>query len=269
MRNTPTERTALVTGASAGIGEAFARELARQGWDLIVTARRAHRLEALAQELREQRQVKVHVVTGDLADPAMPGQLVQEIHGAGLRVDMLVNNAGYAVGGQFIQSAWQAHADFIQVLVTTVAHLTHLILPGMKERGYGRVINVASLAGLLPGSSGHTMYAAAKAFVIKLTESLSLELQGTGVQLLATCPGFTFSEFHDVLGNRALVSQVPSAFWTTAEEVVRQSLEAIERGQIVVVPGPVNKAIVSAVKLMPNAAAVKLMGRASRSTRRQ
>ncbi len=236
-------RTALITGASAGLGTAYARELARRGADLVLTARREERLQALADELRAAHGVQVLVLPADLADPAAPARLLEAARGAGRRVDYLVNNAGYGLGGRFNQRPWQEHADFLQVMVTAVVQLTYLTLPAMREQGFGRVLNVASLAGLLPGSAGHTLYAAAKSFLIKMSESLSLETRGTGVHVTATCPGFTFTEFHDVLGNRAQVSQLPRVLWMDADRVVRESLVAVERGDALHVPGGVNSAI--------------------------
>jgi uncharacterized protein len=268
MNNT-TKRTALVTGASAGIGEAFARAYARRGMNLVLTARREDRLEELALELGKSHGCQTIVVPADLAQPDAPHQLFVATTAAGVKVDVLVNNAGYGGGGGFRECGWRQHADFIQVMVTAVTRLAHLYLPGMVERGYGRVINVSSVAGLLPGSAGHTLYGAAKSFLIKFSESLALELSGTGVNVTAACPGFTYSEFHDVLGNRAQVSKLPRHAWMHADEVVEASIAACERGDPVYVTGRVNQAVVSLAKLLPHRLAMMVMARQSTRIRAQ
>lgn len=146
----------LVTGASAGIGAAFARELAARGHDLVLVARRAERLHAMAGELQQRYGSQVHVLPSDLADPAAPSQLAEALQREGLAVDWLVNNAGYGVPGTFEASDWPVHADFLRVLLAAPTELAWRLLPGMRERGYGRIVNVASLAGHVPGSAGHT-----------------------------------------------------------------------------------------------------------------
>ena len=180
---------ALVTGASSGIGAAIAREYARRGKPLILTARREDRLLSLADELGKQ--VPCTVIAADLADPGVPAELFAQIQSLGLFVDTLVNNAGYGVPGRFLSQPWSTHAAFLQVLVTSVAELTHRFLPAMDAAGPGRVLNVASLAGLIPASAGHTLYGAAKSFVIRFSEALALEMQPRGVHVTALCPGMT------------------------------------------------------------------------------
>ena len=268
MTNEGRGRTALVTGASAGIGEAFARELARHGFDLVLTARRRDRLDALAAELEAKYGVRTLCVVEDLADPGAPPRLIGQVHAAGMEVDFLVNNAGYGVAGTFVETSWREQSDFIQVLVTSCAHLTHLVLPRMRERGFGRIANVASLAGLLPGTVGHTLYAAAKSFMIKSSQSIALEMRGTGVTATAVCPGFTYSEFHDVIGIRAQVSKLPSFMWMTSEDVAADGYAATMRGDIVWVNGPVNKGIAALGKLLPEAVALKVMEKRSGSFRK-
>lgn len=246
-----TTRTALITGASAGIGEAFAEEYARKGCDVILTARRGGRLKALSQRLTQRYGVRAHSFEADLALPQAPEILHQQITAQGLAVDILVNNAGYGVPGNFTESAWQVHSDFIQVMCTAVAHLTHLCLPRMVDQRWGHVINVASVAALLPGNSQHTLYAASKAFCVKFSESLSLEVQSSGVHVTAACPGFTYSEFHDVLGVRPEMDALPKFLWLNATEVARQSITAVERGQVLCINGGIYKVIVGLVKIMP------------------
>lgn len=244
-------RTALITGASAGIGQAFARVFAERGFDLAVVARREDRLRTLARELEQQHGVRVHVLTLDLAHPDASKRICDQLAAAGLTVDALVNNAGFAVPGSFIRSDWPRHAEFLQVMLVAVTELTHRVLPSMLERGYGRIINVASLAGLLPGVAGHTLYAATKAFLIRFSESLSTEVTQHGVHVTAVCPGFTFSEFHDVSGTRHIVNQMPSFMWMDADTVARQGFDAVMAGRPVQVTGRVNTAIAALGRLLP------------------
>ncbi|HEY1588346.1 MAG TPA: SDR family oxidoreductase [Rhodanobacter sp.] len=259
----------LITGASAGIGAAFARDLAARGHDLVLTARRIERLDALAAEIRGQHGRQVAVMPADLADPAAPRTLCEALAGRGLVVDWLINNAGYGVPGSFVANDWQTHADFLQVLLTAPTELAWHLLPGMRERGYGRIINVASLAGHVPGTAAHTLYAASKAYLIKFSQSLALENQAQGVHVCALCPGFTRSEFHDVTGTRTMMNKLPGFMWQSAEEVVRQGCDAVERGEAVYVTGRVNRAIKTMFKLMPDRLAMKMSARQSRRYRAQ
>lgn len=250
---------ALVTGASAGIGAAFARELAARGQALVLTARRADRLEALAAELRSRHDIDVQCIPCDLADPDAPRFLCEEIARRGLAIDRLVNNAGYGVTGSFLSRDWRTHADFIQVMMTAPTELCHRLLPGMRERGSGRIVNVASLAGLIPAPAGHTLYAASKAYLIKFSQALALENRAHGVKVCALCPGFTWSEFHDANGARERVDEMPKWLWMQAEPVVREALAALERGEIVHVTGRVNRAIKRLFKLLPDRFALRLI----------
>jgi short-subunit dehydrogenase len=244
-------RTALITGASSGIGEAFAEVFAAAGFDLVVTARRADRLHALADRLSRRHGRRVHVIVADLASPHAVSDLCAEVARRGIAVDALVNNAGYGVPGTYLRTDWVRHEAFLRVLVVAVAELTYRLLPGMVERRYGRIINVASLAGLLPAPAGHTLYAAAKAFVIKFSESLSHEVRGDGVHVTAVAPGFTLSEFHDVTGTRARVSRMPAFLWMDAATVARQGFAAVMAGRPLEVNGRVNRAIALLGRMMP------------------
>ena len=181
----PDRPLSLITGASSGIGAAFARELARLGHDLVLTARRVDRLEALAAELRERHAGTITVLAEDLADPAAPQRLADALQQRGLAVDWLINNAGYGVPGRYLSREWRVHADFLQVMITAVGELTHLYLPAMEAAGRGRILNIASLAGLVPASAGHTMYGATKAWLIRFSECLALESGPRGVHVTA------------------------------------------------------------------------------------
>jgi short-subunit dehydrogenase len=246
-------RLALVTGASAGIGAAFARLLAGRGYDLLLTARRADRLAAVAEDVRLRHGVESLVVAADLADPEAPGRILDHLATHGRHVDLLVNNAGYGLPGVYAETRWAEQAAFIQVMVTAPCELAHRVLPGMRARRFGRIVNVASLAGLIPGAAGHTLYAASKAFLVKASQSLHLEAAADGVHVTALCPGFTRSEFHDVNGTRALVdAAAPAWLWLDAEAVAAAGCEAVEANRAVCVPGAPNKAIAALAKAVPD-----------------
>ena len=262
-------RWALVTGASAGIGAAFARQLAARGANLVLTARRRDRLDALARELALQHSVSTECLVADLADPQAAQQLCERIAARRIAIDFLINNAGLGVTGHYVSQTWAVHAAFIQLMVTAPCELAWRLLPAMQKRGYGRIVNIASLAGLIPGSAGHTLYAASKGFLIKFSESLALENAARGVNVCAVCPGFTYSEFHDVTGTRSIVSQMPKWMWLDADTVARQGLDAVERGDSVYVTGRVNRAIKSMMKLVPDRFARGIMLKRSKHFRKQ
>jgi short-subunit dehydrogenase len=257
----------LITGASSGIGAEFARQLAALGHDLVLTARRGERMEALAAELRERHGAQITVLPRDLADPGTPHWLADTLQQRGLQVDWLINNAGYGVPGTFEANDWTAHADSLQVLLTAPTELAWRLLPGMRQRGHGRIINVASLAGHVPGPAGHTLYAATKAYLIKFSQSLALENHARGVNVCALCPGFTWSEFHDVTGTRDKMNKLPGFMWLSAQDVVCQGIAAVERGDAVYIPGKVNRFIKAIIQLMPDRLAMWLSARESKRYR--
>jgi short-subunit dehydrogenase len=257
----PARPSSLITGASAGIGAAFARALAGKGHDLILTARRADRLEALAAD------TAVTIVPADLAQPGAVAALVDAIAERGLRVDWLINNAGYGVSGALEANPWPVHADFLRVMVEAPAELAHRLLPGMRARGYGRIVNVASLAGLVPAAAGNTMYPSSKAFLIKFSEALAIENAECGVHVTALCPGFTWSEFHDVTGTRDKMNRLPRWMWQTAKAVVAEGIAAVEAGRAIHVSGGVNRTIRRVVGLLPDAIALRLSARQGRRYR--
>ena len=261
-------RTALITGASAGLGLAFARVFAEQGFNLILAARRTDRLEDIARQLRERQLVDVHVLTADLSDAAAPRRLTDAIDRAGLTVDALVNNAGYGLPGHYLASPWDRHGAFLQVMVTAVAELTHRCLEPMVARGYGRIINVASLAGLVPATASHTLYGASKALLVKFSQSLALEVRSRGVYVTALCPGFTYTEFHDVNGTRDLVAKLPTWMWMDADSVARQGYDAVMAGRPLLVPGRVNRTIAFLTRHLPEGVLNYVAQRQSRRYRR-
>jgi len=264
--------TSLITGASAGIGAAFARALTVRGHDLIVTARRADRLEALAAELRGAHGCTITVLPLDLAAPGAARKLVDEIAARGLAVDWLINNAGYGVPGTFDGNGWRTHEDFIRIMMEAPTELAWRLLPAMRARDYGRIINVASLAGHVPSTAGHTLYGASKAYLIKFSQALALENADRDVHVCALCPGFTWSEFHDVTGTRETMNKMPSFMWQTAEAVVAEGIEGVEAGDPVCVTGRVNRAIKAFAKLIPDWLGLWIMKRQAhrfRDTSRQ
>jgi hypothetical protein len=259
-----TARLALITGASAGIGAAFAREFAAHGYDLALSARREDRLTALADEIRLSHGIETLVLAADLTDPAAPAALMSEIAAHGRSVDALVNNAGYGLVGPYADSRWDDQAASLQVMVTAPCELAHRVLPGMLEAKFGRIVNVASMAGLVAGSPGGGLYSAIKAFMVSFSQSLHLETAGQGVHVSALCPGFTWSEFHDVNHTRELVGQAPAWLWLGADEVAACGYEAVEANRPVCVPGAPNKAMSVLAHLLPQEWAMALMARRGR-----
>ncbi|MAK59936.1 MAG: dehydrogenase [Ponticaulis sp.] len=252
-------KRALITGASAGIGAAFAEHYAERECDLVLTARRKDRLERLAATLKRRHGCQTEILVSDLADPNAPSQLVSELGERGISIDILINNAGYGLPGTFQTTSWPDQQTFLQVLLVAPTELCHHLLPDMIERGYGRIINVASLAGFMPGGSGHTLYGPVKAAMIRLSESLNAETSGQGVYVTALCPGLTYSEFHDVNGQRDSLSKVPGFMWQTADEVVKAACRANEANRPVIVTGVANKILASTNKLLPDAIGRALM----------
>lgn len=253
-----TNKTALITGASAGLGAEFAEQLAAKGADLVLCARRLERLQVLAQTLREKYGVRVEVLAQDLAEAEGATALLAELERRGLSIDILINNAGYGLPGVLVSQPWSAHARSLQLMLTAPTQLCRALLPQMQEKGFGRVINVASLAGLVPPSAGHTTYGAIKSYLIRVSESMALEHGQALIKILALCPGFTYTEFHDANGARARVGALPKIVWMDAATVVRQGLDAVESGKRVYVNGWINFFLATLAKVLPNALASAL-----------
>jgi short-subunit dehydrogenase len=234
--------TALVTGASFGIGEAFCRALARDGYDLVLVARRREPLEKLAEELRLRHGIEAEAFPADLASDEDAARVARRIEEAA-DLSMLVNNAGNAVEGNFVDTDIERQLESIRLHDLAVTRLTHAALPGMIARRGGGIVNLSSMAAFFP-STGNVVYNAAKAFTVAFTETLSLELKGTGVRVQALCPGFTHTAFHSSMG--VDVSHVPERMWMSADEVVEESLRALERGRrgkVVFIPGRANRLV--------------------------
>tara|TARA_R110000823_G_scaffold132777_1_gene261166 strand:+ start:29634 stop:30416 length:783 start_codon:yes stop_codon:yes gene_type:complete len=223
-------KTALVTGASAGLGKEFSRQLAAAGYRLVLVSRSQAPLDALAAELEAAHGTACIVVPADLSRAEAPAEIFAVLQEQGVAVDYLVNNAGSAGPGLLRDRDWGAQQAFYQLMMLSIAHLCHLFVPPMVERGWGRVINVASVAGRIP-RGGDCNYGPSKAWVIALSEELSLTVADDGVKVCALCPGFTHTEFHARAGLGDMKNSMPAWFWYNAETVVREGLAAVERGK--------------------------------------
>lgn len=235
---------ALITGPTSGLGAGFARRYAIDGYDLVLVARDVSRLEALAAELRDEAGATVEVLPADLAKADDRAKVADRLK-AGVRV--LVNNAGFGTSGEFWTASMETLQSQLDVNVTAVMALTHAALPPMLDAGEGTVINVASVAGLLPGRG--STYSASKAWVVAFTEGLANGLGGTGVGVHALCPGFVHTEFHERAGIE--MDGTPSFLWLEVDDVVRDCLADAAKGNVVIVPGIQYKALTTAGRLVP------------------
>jgi hypothetical protein len=241
--------TVLVTGASSGIGLELARCFAAEGSRLILVARNTPALEELAKELRWNCKIEAVVLTADLSLPETPEKIYSELKGRGIVVDVLVNNAGFGAHGLFSELPLQRQIEMIQVNVTALTELTRLFLPGMMERQRGGVLNVASVAGFVPGP-GMAVYYATKAFVLSFSEALAAELAGTGIKIMALCPGPTGTNFGRVanFNNKSRLVRVARM---TAKTVALQGHGAFRGGRVVAVNGWRNRLLVLLIRLTP------------------
>ncbi|AUG80893.1 short-chain dehydrogenase [Kitasatospora sp. MMS16-BH015] len=237
--------TALITGATAGIGAAFARRLAKDGRDLVLVARDTARLEAAATDLGETYGVKVETLTADLATEAGIAAVEERLGEAERPVDILVNNAGFGHKGAFLAVPVEEELTMVKVHVEAVLRLTTAAIPGMKARGFGGIVNVASVAAFLPRGT----YGASKAWVVSFTQGAARDLAGSGVRLLALCPGFTRTEFHERAGMGT--SNIPAWSWLSAERVVDDALRDLARNRTLSVPGKRYQALVTLARLLP------------------
>jgi len=254
--------TALVTGASAGLGHDFATLLAADGHDLVLVARRRDRLETLVRSLADAHRIRAVPVVADLTDPGAAERVVAEVDRLGLALDVLVNNAGAGRTGAFAQSPTATELGMVQLNVTALVQLTSLLLPRMLARGRGRILNVGSTAGFVPGPFMATYYAT-KAFVNSFSEALAYEVAGTGVTVTLSCPGATATEFAHLAGNdRSLLFRIGAADSMT---VARQAYDAMRAGRRLVVHGVSNKVTVQSLRVSPRAAALAITARLNRS----
>ncbi len=229
-------RTALITGASAGLGVEFARQLAATGHDLLLVARRKEKLDAVAEDLARSHGIGVQTFGADLSDPAAPREIFEFTRSQDLAIDVLVNNAGSAGPNLLEEEDWAPQAAFLELMMISVPHMCHYFIPPMRERGFGRVLNVASFAARIPRAAG-AHYGPAKAYLVALTEELALILAGTGVHASVLCPGFTHTDFHEVAGLAEMKSALPDFLWYDAETVVREGLAALEKDKPIMISG--------------------------------
>jgi short-subunit dehydrogenase/SAM-dependent methyltransferase len=240
----PQERTALVTGASSGIGQAYARRLAERRYNLVLVARREDRLNALAAEYRQSFGVKVEILPADLSTESGIASVEKRITSSG-DIDFLVNNAGYDVFGLFAETPIEQTLGLINCLELACVRFTRAALPGMLERRRGAIVNVSSIGAFTPKPKDST-YVACKAYLTMFSESLAMELKGAGVRAQALCPGFTWTEFHDAPEYQVyhIKERIPRWLWMEPDEVVTASLQALGQDRVVCVPGWINRAIV-------------------------
>ncbi len=247
----------LITGASAGLGEGFARAIAADKQDLILTARRVDRLEALAAELRAAHGITVHVFAADLADPAAPERLIADIAASSLTIDTLINNAGFGARGAFADLDLGGQLGQIDVNCRALVALSHAVLPAMIARGGGGILNVASIASFQPGP-WMAVYYASKAFVLSFSEALHEEVKAKGVRVVALCPGPTRTEFADVAGMGD--SELFKRFASPAEAVVRDGLAALKANHAVKISGAMNTVMASSIRFTPRGLARRIAG---------
>ncbi len=231
-------KTALVTGASAGLGLELAQLFAADKHDLVLVARRRERLDALAARLTAQHGVTATVIAADLGEAASPQRIADELGARGIEIDFLVNNAGFGITGAFVELDLRRQLEMVQVNITSLVHLTGLLVPAMVARKSGRILNMGSTAGFQPGPF-MSVYYASKAFVNSFTEGLAYELRGSGVTATAMCPGATLTEFGEVSGNaRSRLFQIGAM---PAAPVARFAYRAMMAGKVVAIPGLRNK----------------------------
>lgn len=246
--------TALITGPTAGIGSCFAHQLAQKGYDLVLVARDEDRLKALAAEVERAYAVDTEVLPADLSDREQLARVEARVADPERPVDLLVNNAGFGHKRPFLENSVEDEQQMLDVLVTAVLRLTHAALGAMVARGDGAIINVSSVAGFLPRGT----YSAAKAYVTSLSEWADLTYRGQGVRVMALCPGFTKTEFHE----RMDVSRdsAPAWMWLEADRLVADALADLEKGKRVSVPSKRYKAMAGLARYTPSTALGKLQG---------
>ncbi len=257
-------KLALITGASSGIGEATSRVYASEGYDVFLVARREEKLSSLCQEISQAHDITAHYFCADLSKTNAATGIVEDLDRQELSVDILINNAGFGLEPEFTNTTWQEQADFLQLMLNAPSELAHALLPQMKKRGSGSIINIASMAGFAPGSRGHTLYAASKSALIKFSQSLDQENQKYGLNIVALCPGLTYSEFHDVNGQRESLKTLPKLLWQTSEDVAEAIYKARNSKSAIYIPGTVNKTLYLLNKLLPESLSSYILKRRHR-----
>lgn len=244
----PAKQRALVTGASSGLGVEFARVLAARGIDLVVSARRQDRLESLAIELRKTHGVEVAVLPADLATPDGARQLFDAVQIAGKQIDILINNAGFGYFGPFLQQSVDEVSEMIAVNISSLTTLTRLFADTMNRQGGGHILQVSSFAALQP-IPRYSIYSAAKAYVITLTQALRYELRKTNVNISVVAPGFMATEFHDVAEHEK--SKLMKLLTVPSDYVARKAINGMFRRKLLITPGPVYQINRALLRLTP------------------
>ena len=251
MAETSSRRLALITGASAGIGAAFAKAYAARGFDLALVARRKDRLEALADILSRSHGVEAFALPADLSRAEPQGPIMAALAARGRHVDVLINNAGFGVSRDFTNVPWTEQRDFLMSMALAPCALAYAVIPGMAGRGWGRIINVASVAGFAPGVAGNTLYPGVKSLMIKFSQALDAEYRAAGLKVTALCPGSTRTEFAAEAGYQHLVAPAAERFAQTADEVAEAGVRGNEAGQLIVIPGWTNRLAVALMRTLP------------------
>lgn len=254
------KKTALITGASGGIGLELTRVFASEGYNLVLVARSEEKLNEVKADLEKRASITAKVIAKDLADPASPQQIFDQLQDEGTQVDVLVNNAGFTVYGRFTETEAQKEQDLLQVNIIALTHLAKLFIPGMVERGWGKVLNLASVAAFMPGPL-MACYYASKAYVLSFSEAIGKELEGTGVTVTALCPGPTESGFQ-ARGNMEESKIVAGRKLPTARSVARSGYRALMKGQSVAFPDFSNWAVAASIRLTPRKLVLNMVERA-------
>ena len=242
-------KTIWITGASSGVGEGMAKVFHRAGANVILSALNRDELENAAAKMTEGAGT-IHLVPFDITDRTAREAAASEVLERFDQLDVLVNNAGYAILDDFGDASWTDHATMLEVMLIGYTRLCHALIPQMKQRGYGRIINVSSLSAFIPPNAG-SLYGGIKSYVVDLSVALDLELRPHGIHCTAVCPGFTYTEFHDVMRVRNFLSSLPRFVWMSADDVAREGYEAVMAGKLVIINGWINRLIALIYNLMP------------------
>lgn len=251
MADPPIRKLALITGASAGIGSTFAKGYAARGFDLALVARRRERLETLATDLSAAHGVEAFAIEADLSVPGVDAQIMEAVRARERQVDILINNAGFGIPRTYTDAPWSEQRDFLMTMAVAPCALAHAVIPGMVERGWGRIINVASIAGFAPGVMANTLYPGVKSLMIKFSQALDAEYRTCGLNITALCPGSTRTEFAAEAGYQHLMNRSAEAFSQTADQVVDAAIRGNEAGRVIVIPGWQNRLAVALMRGLP------------------
>jgi hypothetical protein len=248
---TEARRLALITGASAGIGASFAAAYGALGFDLVLVARRKDRLEALAASLSAMHGVQAFAAPADLSCADAHSPIMAALAAQGRHVDVLVNNAGFGIPRVFTDAPWRDQRDFLMSMAVAPCALAYAVIPGMADRRWGRIINVASVAGFAPGVAGNTLYPGVKSLMIKFSQALDAEYRAAGLKVTALCPGSTRTEFAAEAGYQHLISPLAGWLAQTADQVAEAGIRGNEAGRVIVIPGWSNRLAVALMHGLP------------------